>query len=79
MLVLIACGGPVGEMPGEQSDFLSPYLTYTLGTIGLWDIAILRLDRLSRGEEPLAKAEAELAAWIEGQTERIVARATARN
>ena len=73
VLVLIACGGPVGQGPADQIDFLSPYLTYTLGTIGLADIEILRLDRLSRGAEALARAEAELSAWIERQTERIVA------
>jgi len=73
ILVVIACGGPVGEGEGLQRDFLSPYLTYTLGTIGLKDIAILRLDRLTRGEEAVAKAQGELESWTARQVERLAA------
>ena len=71
VLAVIACGGPVGEGEGLQRDFLSPYLTYTLGTIGLKNIEILRLDRLARGEEAVATAQAELALWIERQVARL--------
>ena len=71
VLVLIACGGPVGEGPGMQSDFLSPYLSYAFGTIGLRDIEILRLDRLARGDEAMAKAHQELEASVARQAERL--------
>ena len=73
VFVLIACGGPVGEGPGLQRDFLTPYLIYTLGTIGLTSIEILRLDRLARGEEAAAKAQAVLEAWIELQVAHVAA------
>ena len=65
--VLVACGGQF-EGPGGQSDFLSPYLTYVLGSIGLTSVDILRMELTTRGAEPLAKAQAKAAAWIEAQT-----------
>ena len=76
VLAVIACGGPVGEGEGLQRDFLSPYLTYTLATIGLKDIEILRLDRLARSEEAAAKAQRELESWIARQVARLAPGAT---
>lgn len=61
--VVVACGGQFdGE--GGQSDFLSPYLTYVLASIGLKDVDILRMELTTRGPEPLARAKAKATAWI---------------
>lgn len=67
--VLVACGGQF-EGPGGQSDFLTPYLTYVLGSIGLNRVEVLRMELTTRGAEPLARAQAKAADWIE---ERIAA------
>lgn len=62
--VVVACGG-MFDGPGGQSDFLTPYLSYVLGSIGLKSVEVLRLELLTRGAEPLARAQAKAAAWIE--------------
>lgn len=62
--LIIACGGPVGNGAFDQQDFITPYLRYVLGTIGLRSIESLCLDRLLRGPEELRHAEDQFDAWI---------------
>jgi FMN-dependent NADH-azoreductase len=64
VFVMIACGGPFSGSPAGQTDFLTPYLNYVLATVGLHDVATLRLENLRRGTAAIEQAEAHVAAWI---------------
>ena len=66
VFMVIACGGPVPEPPTAtgQVDFLTPYLSYVLATIGLRNVSVLRLDSLTRGDAHVAQADAHAAEWI---------------
>ncbi len=68
--VIVACGGGFEDAGGRQTDFLTPYLRYALGTIGLLDVKMIRLDNLLRGDGAIACASALAAVWIESQVKR---------
>jgi FMN-dependent NADH-azoreductase len=70
VLAVIACGGRFGETPGAQSDFLSPYLRYVFGVIGLTRFEALRLDELGRGDEKIALGFRAAERWIGAQSAR---------
>ena len=64
VMALVACGGVYGDTPDAQQDFLSPYLTYALGSIGLKSVAVHRLEGLARGAASVGQAEAAAGDWI---------------
>ncbi|SDH24072.1 FMN-dependent NADH-azoreductase [Paraburkholderia phenazinium] len=66
VFLVVACGGAVPEppTPSGQIDFLTPYLRYVLGTIGLRNVSALRLTSLARGAGEIAQADAHAAEWI---------------
>ena len=57
--LIMSSGGYFHGPDARQPDFLTPYLTAILGTMGIVSIEIIRLQGLSRGEEARAKAHAE--------------------
>ncbi|CAO3426636.1 FMN-dependent NADH-azoreductase [Azospirillum endophyticum] len=63
--VVIACGGGFDAGAGGQEDHLTPYLLYVLSTVGLRDVHALRLDRLRRGDEALARAGKLAGQWMD--------------
>ncbi|MNV96003.1 FMN-dependent NADH-azoreductase [compost metagenome] len=65
VLAVVACGGPVREGPGSQQDFLTPYLKYVLGTIGLTSVEVLRMDNTARGPEYIAQGLEHLQTWAD--------------
>jgi FMN-dependent NADH-azoreductase len=71
VLAVVACGGSFAEGPAQQQDFFSPYLRYVLGSIGITSIDFLRLDNMTRGAEPVEKANAYAAEWIARTVERL--------
>jgi len=62
--VIVACGGRFGDHAGEQTDFLSPYLRYALGTLGLVKLDIIRLGELNRGPAKVEEALRQAETWI---------------
>jgi FMN-dependent NADH-azoreductase len=74
VLVVIACGGRFGEDPRAQTDFLSPYLRYVFGVIGLSSVEVLRLDELNRGAEKIDRSREIARRWIETQVSLVRAR-----
>lgn len=52
--VVTAAGGAHGG-PGEQPDFLTPYLRAAFGTLGIHDVHILSLQGTTRGGDPMAQ------------------------
>jgi FMN-dependent NADH-azoreductase len=66
VLVIAACGGRFGDAQGAQADFLTDYLRYVLGSIGLRSVDVLRLEAMRRAPElrdaQLAMAERWIAA-----------------
>lgn len=73
VLIIGASGGRFGEDATAQRDFFEPYLRYLFPTIGITDIAILRMQLLTRGPEPLAAAYAQAESWIAAQVEKLTA------
>jgi FMN-dependent NADH-azoreductase len=67
VFLLVACGGTFGAGPAAQTDFLTPYLRYVLGCVGLADLRPLLLERMTRGAEEVARAEAMAAEWMAAQ------------
>ena len=63
IFVVAACG-PIADAAAGQEDFLTPYLRYVLGIVGLNNLSTLRLDSLNRGEAAMERAEASAASWI---------------
>ncbi|MBD1549245.1 FMN-dependent NADH-azoreductase [Roseibium aggregatum] len=66
VVLVMASGGPVGEAPPAQTDFLTPYLRYVLATIGLRDLSTICLDSLRRGPDAVDRAETAAMARIDG-------------
>lgn len=66
--VAISSGGEFSGEAARQSDFLTPYLGYLLGTIGLHDVNFFSVQGTARGAEALeaarARAEAQIAAHV---------------
>ena len=65
VVVVSAHGGYCGDTPPGQPDFLTPYLRAIFETIGMPRIDFIRMQGLTRGPEPLAKALGEARAWID--------------
>jgi FMN-dependent NADH-azoreductase len=63
VFVAVACGGGF-DGPAAQQDFLAPYLRYVLGTIGIAQVEVLRLDRLNRGGAHRARIRDTARAWL---------------
>ena len=66
--VVVSSGGYYTGEKARQPDFLSPYLTAILATIGIRDVGWIRMEGLTRGELPLAEAYAGARATIAGLT-----------
>ena len=62
--IVVSSGGYYSGELGRQPDFLTPYLTAILATIGITSITAIRMEGLTRGEEPLAQAYAKAHAQI---------------
>lgn len=63
--VVVSSGGFYSGDLGRQPDFLTPYLTAILATIGITSVTFIRMEGLTRGDEPLARAYADARAQIE--------------
>lgn len=76
VLCVIACGGRFVEdaAGAAQVDFLSPYLRYLFGVIGLASFEALRLDELGRGEAAVARSLENGRVWIDAQLARLAGR-----
>jgi len=61
--VAVACGGSFSG-PYAQQDFLTPYLRYVFATIGITDLDVLLLERISRSEESRLTAAQRATDWI---------------
>jgi len=64
VLAVVACGGRFGEQPGAQSDFFTPYVRYALGSVGITDIEVLRLEGLTRDPSHIAETLQRAASWV---------------
>jgi FMN-dependent NADH-azoreductase len=67
VLALVACGGRFGADPGAQQDFLTPYLRYALGCVGITDVHSILMQGLTRSEESLEPAAEAARAWLAGR------------
>lgn len=65
VVVVCAHGGYCGDTPPGQPDFLTPYLQAIFETIGMPRVEFIRMQGLSRGPEPVARALGEARAWID--------------
>ncbi|WP_417328773.1 FMN-dependent NADH-azoreductase [Halomonas cupida] len=65
VLAVVACGGRFGDFPGAQEDFFTPYFKYVLGSIGITDVEVLRLEGLGHGPESIPDALGEAGSWLE--------------
>lgn len=63
VLVAVACGGPFHDGPGSQQDFLTPYLRYVLGSVGITQVEVLRMDNMARGAAYVERGFERLEAW----------------
>ena len=66
--VAISSGGDFGRGAHSQPDFLTPYLRYVLGTIGIRDVTFFSVQGTARGDaarqEARAQAQADIAAHL---------------
>lgn len=63
--IIVATGSPITGEQARQPDFLTPYLTAILGTIGIHDISFIRLEGMSREAlHGLAQARSTMRAQI---------------
>ncbi len=63
--VIVACGGPFSGGPAIQSDFMTPYLKYVFGTVGIFNVDVLRLENLNRGNAQIEQAFMAARNWID--------------
>lgn len=63
--VAIASGGPIADERARQPDFLTPYLSAVLATLGIRDVRFLHLEPVGRDAGWTARAEAQLGAWLD--------------
>jgi FMN-dependent NADH-azoreductase len=64
--VAVACGGSFSG-PYAQQDFLTPYLRYVFATIGITDLDVHLMERVTRNEESRLMAAQHAASWIATQ------------
>ena len=63
--IIVATGSPITGERARQPDFLTPYLTAILGTIGIHEISFIRLEGMSREAlHGLAQARSTMRAQI---------------
>lgn len=62
--MVVSSGGFYSGDLGRQPDFLTPYLSAILATIGITSVTTIRLEGLTRGDEALARAYADAHAQI---------------
>lgn len=62
--VVVSSGGYYSGDRARQPDFLTPYLTAILATIGIASPTFIRIEGLTRGDAPLAEAYAAARAQI---------------
>lgn len=65
ILVVVACGGSFNDDPFGQIDFLTPYLRYVFGIIGISNVEVLRLERLNQGAAQIEQTLNFALDWIE--------------
>lgn len=65
VLATVACGGRFGDFLGAQKDFFTPYFKYALGSIGITDIEVLRLEGLSHDPSHIPEALCQAERWLE--------------
>lgn len=58
VFVAISSGGRLAGEGAREPDFLTPYLTAVLGTIGLRDLSFFSVERTAFGADALAEARA---------------------
>ena len=63
--VAIASGGLISGEHAQQPDFLRPYLTAALGTVGLHDLHFFSVEGTARGEVVLEAARERTVAVVE--------------
>lgn len=51
VMALVSCGGRFQDGAGSQQDFLTPYLKYVFGAIGITQVAVLRMERMAWGPD----------------------------
>ena len=56
--LVVSSGGYHSGEQARQPDFLTPYLRAILGTMGIHSVTVIRMQGLTRGDEPLARARA---------------------
>ena len=66
--VVVSSGGYYTGAEARQPDFLTPYLTAILATVGITDLTFILLEGLTRGDEALARARAKARSQIAGLT-----------
>jgi FMN-dependent NADH-azoreductase len=63
--VVVASGGYIIGARARQPDFLTPYLTAILGTIGIHDVNFVHMDGMTRDlDQGLARARAVMRAQV---------------
>ncbi len=63
--VLVATGDAISGDLARQPDFLTPYLTAVLATLGIRDVRFLHLDGLGGDPAAGARAEAATRTWLD--------------
>ena len=63
--VVVAAGGRITGSAARQPDFLTPYLTAMLETLGIRDVRFLCLEGLSSEADTEARIAAETHAWLD--------------
>ncbi|HZD26605.1 MAG TPA: NAD(P)H-dependent oxidoreductase [Alphaproteobacteria bacterium] len=63
--VAVASGGVIVGERARQPDFLTPYLTAALATLGIHDVRFLHLEPVRHGEDGAVRRDAQLAAWLD--------------
>jgi FMN-dependent NADH-azoreductase len=62
--IVVSSGGFYTGDAARQPDFLTPYMTAILATIGIANVAFIRMEGLTRGDDSLARAYAGARAEI---------------
>lgn len=63
--VVVATGGCITGERARQPDFLTPYLTAVLATLGIRSVAFLHLEALARGDTRPPALASQVAAWLD--------------
>lgn len=64
--VVVATGGRITGGRARQPDFLTPYLTAALATLGIRDVRFLHLESLSGDPAMEARVADETRSWLDG-------------